>query len=172
MTFGTVFLDRDGTINHDVHYLSRPEDFRLCPNAGEGLRRLQDMGLALIVVTNQSGIARGLFDEAALALVHARMVRDLAAFGVTLTAIYHCPHGPQDGCDCRKPLPGLILRAERDHGRRPAVMIGDAPRDILAGKAAGHATIRIGAANDPQADFTARDLFDAAQRIETWMKAS
>lgn len=132
-----VFLDRDGVLVEDVRYLSRPEDLVLLPGVGPFLRALAP-DHALVVVTNQSGIARGYFDEGALEAVHARLLEALAADGAAVDALYACPH-LDEGCDCRKPAPGMILRAAEEHGLAldRSVMIGDAPRDVEAGRRAG-----------------------------------
>jgi len=138
-----VFLDRDGTINREVDYLSRVEDFELLPGAGDALRALQDAGFLLIVVTNQSGIARGMLDEARLEEIHAELARQLDAFGVVLDHVGHCPHHPDCGerveCDCRKPRPGLLLEATRalDVDLTESYCVGDSLRDLTAGEALG-----------------------------------
>lgn len=149
-----VFLDRDNTLNPDPHgYISRPEDFTLFPITGPALKLLQDAGFRLIILTNQSGIARGLFSFADLELVHDKMRKELAAFGVVLTDIYVCPHHPDfpearaaSACTCRKPLPGMALRALREHRLDPAqcYMIGDKPADIAMAIAARVRAIRVG----------------------------
>jgi histidinol-phosphate phosphatase family protein len=123
-----VFLDKDGTLVEDVPYCADPERMKLLPGAGPALRSLHEAGWRLAVVTNQSGVARGLFPESALAAVEARLREVLAAEGVPLAAFLYCPHHP-DGvvpayavhCDCRKPEPGLILAAAagRPTRRRP-----------------------------------------------------
>ncbi|MBV8474476.1 MAG: HAD family hydrolase [Hyphomicrobiales bacterium] len=152
-----ALLDRDGTIIVDKVYLKDPDGVEFAPGAVEGLRLLRDAGFALALVTNQSGIARGLFDAAALQRVHARLEAILAAEGLRLAAIYYCPHGPNDGCACRKPAPGMALQAMRDLGFQPdeAVFIGDSEADMGAAAAADIAGIRIA----PETDFLA-----AAQR--------
>jgi D-glycero-D-manno-heptose 1,7-bisphosphate phosphatase len=116
-----VFLDRDGTLVRERHYLADPRDLELYPDSLEALRLLRRTGLALVLVSNQSGVARGLLDEAAVASVHARLVRLLAGAGLSLDGIYYCPHHPtgrvaayRRRCDCRKPAPGLLDRAARD----------------------------------------------------------
>ncbi len=106
-----VVLDRDGTINVDRHYLSDPDQMELLSGATAGLRAMRAMGLGLVVVTNQSAIGRGYFDLARLEEIHNRLRDLLAAERVELDGIYVCPHLPDDGCDCRKPLPGLLRRA-------------------------------------------------------------
>ncbi|WHZ37724.1 HAD family hydrolase [Sagittula sp. MA-2] len=143
MNVKVAYLDRDGTINVDPGYLSDPRDFRFCEGAIEGLRCLQMLGLDLVVITNQSGVSRGYFEIETLEAINARMCALLAEEGVTLAGIYYCPHGPEDGCDCRKPKPGMIMKAEERLGRRPGVMIGDSVCDIEAGNARDLMTIRI-----------------------------
>lgn len=141
-----AFLDRDGVINRDTSYVHRIADFELLPGVVRALQRLQAAEYALIVVTNQSGLARGFFDEAAYEAITLHLRNTLAADDVTLDGIYHCPHLPnakitrfRRDCDCRKPLPGLLLRAIADHGIDPAasLLIGDKYSDVAAGRAAG-----------------------------------
>lgn len=134
-----VFLDRDGTLIYDEVYLADPSKIRFIPGAIAALRALAARGYALVVISNQSGVARGLIRPEQLAAVHARIDELLAAEGVHLAGAYHCVHGPDDGCDCRKPMPGMILQAARDLGLDlpSSVMIGDKPSDVQAGEAAG-----------------------------------
>jgi D-glycero-D-manno-heptose 1,7-bisphosphate phosphatase len=141
-----AFIDRDGVINVDSGYVGRWEDFRFAPDAIPMLQRLADEGHLLVVITNQSGIARGYFTEADYQLLTDRYLEALAAQGIRVAAVYHCPHHPQGtvaqftrSCDCRKPAPGMILRAIRELGIDPAasILIGDSERDIEAGRAAG-----------------------------------
>ncbi|QWV95153.1 D-glycero-beta-D-manno-heptose 1,7-bisphosphate 7-phosphatase [Geomonas oryzisoli] len=147
-----VFLDRDGTINHEVQYLSRAEDFRLIPGVPYALQRLKDAGFLLVVVTNQSGIGRGLYDEAALQAVHDRMHEELGYFGITIDACYFCPHHPEHGvgdyrveCSCRKPLPGMLEQAALDFDidLSRSYMIGDKLGDIEAGINAGCKSLMV-----------------------------
>src|ERR1700740_1318918 len=126
-----VLLDRDGTIIVERHYLSDPEWVELLPGAVSGLRQLSQMGLGLVVITNQSGIGRGFFDETRLELIHRRMSKLLAAEEVTLSGIYFCPHTPDTDCCCRKPRPGLVKQAARqlNFDLQDAFVIGDKPCD-------------------------------------------
>lgn len=110
-----VFLDRDGTIAEEVGYLNHLSRFRMFPFAGEAIRRLNDAGLAVFVVTNQSGIARGYFPDSFVRQVHERMQQELGQQGASLDGIYYCPHGAADGCECRKPGTGMLQRAAREH---------------------------------------------------------
>lgn len=132
-----AFLDRDGTIIVEREYLARPEDVQLIPGAAQALKRLADAGFALVVVTNQSGIARGLYGEEDYRAVQERLADLLRQAGVTLDGDYHCPHHPDytGPCDCRKPAPGLFLRAARELGLDlgASVYIGDRLRDVLPG---------------------------------------
>ena len=170
-----VFLDRDGTIIRDRHYLCDPEGVELMPGAADGLSTLQSLGFLLAVVTNQSGIGRGYFDMEAVEAVHERLDRMLAALGVTVDGYFVCPHTPSDGCQCRKPAPGLILSAAHrfEVGLGESFTVGDQRSDIRAGQAAGTRTVMI-AADDPgltqESDarrpyFRARDLAAAARYI-------
>jgi D-glycero-D-manno-heptose 1,7-bisphosphate phosphatase len=134
-----VLLDRDGTINVERHYLSDPNQLALLPGAAAGLRALRELGLGLVVVTNQSGIARGYFDQDRLDAIHERLHELLGAAGVELDGIYVCPHGPDEGCPCRKPREGMALASARELGFRPehAFVIGDKPCDIELGRRIG-----------------------------------
>ncbi|HET6883736.1 MAG TPA: HAD family hydrolase [Pirellulales bacterium] len=140
-----ALLDRDGTINVERHYLSDPDQIELTPNAAEGLAELRRMGLGLVVLTNQSGVARGMFDEARLEQIHERLRELLRQCDVELDAIVSCTHHPDEGCACRKPLPGLVEAAAREHGFEPAAsfVIGDKPCDIDLGAAVGATTLLV-----------------------------
>ncbi len=141
-----VFFDRDGTICRDLVYLSDPDRLELLPGVTDALRRLQAADFLLIIVTNQSGIARGYMTEGTLARIHDRLHELLGDQGIRITAIYHCPHLPdgsrpeyRQSCSCRKPEPGMLLRAAHEHGIDLArsFMVGDKLSDIQAGKRAG-----------------------------------
>lgn len=147
-----LFLDRDGTLVHPRHYPSRPEELRLYDGMGAELRCLQEAGFRLVMITNQSGIARGYFTEADLRRMHEHLAAELGRFGVRLDGIYYCPHHP-DGvipelairCPCRKPRPGMLLRAaaELDVDLRRSWFIGDILDDVEAGNKAGSRTILV-----------------------------
>lgn len=132
-----VFLDRDGTLNVDRNYLTRPDQMELLPGVCAAIARLRQAGFACIVVTNQSAVARGMMSEADLHAVHLEMHRQLAAGGAALDGVYYSPHAI-DHPD-RKPAPGMLLRAAAELGLDLATswMIGDSPRDMIAGQGAG-----------------------------------
>ncbi len=147
-----VFLDRDGTLVHPRHYPSRPEDLLLYHNIGPGLRDLQRAGYRLVVITNQSGIARGYFTVADLQWMHEHLCRELQQLGVQLDAIYHCPHHPEGiipelaiRCGCRKPQPGMLLQAAADLelDLQHCWFVGDILDDVEAGNRAGCHTILV-----------------------------
>jgi D-glycero-D-manno-heptose 1,7-bisphosphate phosphatase len=168
-----VLLDRDGTIIVERHYLSDPEQVVLLPGAAEGIAALNSLGLGVVVATNQSGVGRGYFDAQALQHVHARMLQLLAASGATIEAIYVCPHRPDENCPCRKPRPGLALRAAAEWGFEPqrCWVVGDKPCDIELGQRLGAETflVRTGYgewwAGECRADHVVDDLAAVAQRI-------
>ncbi len=141
-----VFLDRDGTINEEVGYLDRMAKLQLIPGAAEAIRLINASGMKTVVVTNQSGVARGIFTESFVAETHTRLGEMLRAEGASLDGIYYCPHHPTEGrgdylrvCECRKPAPGLLLRAAAELHLDPArsYMVGDTLKDIEAGGRAG-----------------------------------
>lgn len=143
-----IFLDRDGTINVEKDYLINPADLVLLPGAGEALRRGQEAGFLLIVVTNQSGVARGYFTASAVEDLHDHLQNELFSFGVRIDAFYLCPHHPEHGdgpCHCRKGEPGMLLQAARDHRIDLAAswMIGDKLSDVEAGINAGCRSILV-----------------------------
>jgi D,D-heptose 1,7-bisphosphate phosphatase len=140
-----VFLDRDGTINRDINYCRRIEDFEFLPDVPEAIKLLNDNGFKVIVITNQSGIARGFYTETELSKIHDYMKKELAKHGAIINGIYYCPHHPDDNCDCRKPLPKLILQAVKDHDIQlnRSYFIGDKPSDILTGNNAKCKTVLL-----------------------------
>jgi D-glycero-D-manno-heptose 1,7-bisphosphate phosphatase len=141
-----VFLDRDGVINIDHGYLYQPEQFDFIDGVFEACRHFQQLGYLLIVVTNQSGIARGYYTEHQFALLTSWMKQQFAAQGVKIDGVYYCPHHAEKGqspyniaCDCRKPEPGMLLQAMREYQIDPAqsLMLGDKAADMQAAAAAG-----------------------------------
>jgi D-glycero-D-manno-heptose 1,7-bisphosphate phosphatase len=171
-----VLLDRDGTINEEVGYVLRPQELRLIPGALPALRSLQDLGLGLVVVTNQSPIGRGTLSEDGLEEIHRRLRELLAEGGVTLDGIEHCPHRPDEGCACRKPRTAMVERAAATHGFDPARawMVGDHAGDVELGRAVGARTILLLTGHGPEeleggagahADHVVADLAAAAEVI-------
>lgn len=159
LTRPAVFLDRDGVLIRDVHFLAHPESIEVLEGVPAALHALEQAGFLRPVVTNQSGIARGLLDEAALTSIHRRLDDLLSGEGASVDGYWHCPHlpgaGPEpDDCDCRKPAPGLLEQAARslglDVGR--SWCVGDRPRDLLAGAALGIPGILVRRADDPSAE--------------------
>ncbi len=177
-----IFLDKDGTLIEDVPYNVDPALIRLYPDVPEALRRFRAAGYRLIVISNQAGVARGYFEESALAGVRETLYRLLAAEGVPLDGFYYCPHHP-DGvvagyavsCQCRKPGPGMILRAAREHGVDLAGswMIGDILNDVEAGSRAGCRTVLVDKGNETEwvagagrtPDLVVGTVLEAALRI-------
>jgi D-glycero-D-manno-heptose 1,7-bisphosphate phosphatase len=147
-----VFLDRDGTLIEEVNYLSRVEQVRLVPGAAAAVRRVNEAGAWVVVVTNQAGVARGYFPEGRVAEVHAHLSAVLRDQGARVDAFYYCPHHATEGvgafrvdCDCRKPKSGMLLAAARDLGLdlSRSWMIGDKVCDLKAGAAAGCRTVLV-----------------------------
>ena len=134
-----VFLDRDGTIALDVPYCNREEDFHLFPETGEAVYLLNRAGFLVVVITNQSGIARGYLDRETLDAIHGYMCREIERQGGRVAAVYYCPHHPADDCACRKPRPGMLLKASRelDIDLKASFLVGDQETDVLAARAAG-----------------------------------
>jgi histidinol-phosphate phosphatase family protein len=170
-----VFIDRDGTMAKDIHYCSRPEDFELFPNTAKAIKTLNDHGFNVIVITNQSGIARGYFTEAILTKIHVEMKEELAKLGAFVDAIYYCPHHPDDNCECRKPKTKLVFQAVREHkiDLKHSFVVGDLQADIDLGHSIGCKTILVGGqrlANNSETkpDAIVHDLLEAAQLILTW----
>ena len=136
-----LFLDRDGTINVDKGYVFKPEDFEFQTGIFELVRKYSIEGFLIFVITNQSGIARGMYTETEYRKLTQWMVKKFAEQNIRIEKVYHCPHLPEiDGpCECRKPKPGMIVQAMNEYGINPklSVVIGDSERDLLAGKNAG-----------------------------------
>jgi len=165
--YKAVFLDRDGTISRDVPYCSRPEDFELLPGAAEGIKLFNEHGFKVVVVTNQSGIARGYFTEKMLAEIHDKMITQLAEHGAHIDAIYYCPHHPDDNCDCRKPRPKMVLQAatDLDIDLSQSYVVGDSEMDVELAKLAGcKQGIRVGEPGSA-GDWVAASFRDAVEQI-------
>ena len=172
-----VLLDRDGTINRERHYLSDPGEVELLSGALRGLAQMTALGLGLAVVTNQSGVGRGLFDRGKLDQIHERLKSLLAAGGVVLDGFFICPHHPNEGCPCRKPKPGLVLQAaaELDFSPAETFVIGDKECDLELGHRVGAYTILVttgygralvDSGTGPRPHAIASDLEQAAAIIE------
>lgn len=162
-----VFLDRDGTIAKDFPYCSRPEDFELLPGATEGIKLLNEYSFKVVVVTNQSGIARGYFTERTLAEIHDKMITQLVEHGAHVDAIYYCPHHPDDDCECRKPKPKMVFQAalDLDIDISQSYVIGDSEIDAELAKRAGcRAGIKVGEPGGT-ADWVATSFRDAVEKI-------
>jgi len=168
-----VFLDRDGVICRDVHYCSRVEDFELLPTVPLAIKLLNDHDYLAIVITNQSGIARGYFTHEILSDIHKKMTGELASFNAWIDDILYCPHHPDEACNCRKPGTVLLDRAIQDHSIdvNTSFMIGDTLKDIDAGRTVGCRTILVSTGLDQKteklikSDYTAINLLDAVNWI-------
>jgi len=177
-----VFLDRDGTINEQMGYINHTCRFQLLPGAADAIKKLNDAGIPVVVISNQSGLARGYFPEELLVAVHEKMNRQLAEVGAHVDGIYYCPHHPEakeerfrTACNCRKPKPGLVLQASEEMGLDPkrSYMVGDRWSDIKTAANCGATSILvrtgygrgdeqyIGPHQEIQPDFKADDLSEA-----------
>ena len=181
-----VFLDRDGTINEQMGYINHTCRFQLLPGAAEAIKKLNDANIPVVVVSNQSGLARGYFPEALLVAVHEKMNKLLAEAGAHVDGIYYCPHHPEAkeerfraSCNCRKPKPGLVLQASEEMGLDPkrSYVVGDRWSDIKTAANCGATSILvrtgygrgdeqyIGPHQEIQPDFKADDLLEAVDWI-------
>ena len=157
----TLFLDRDGVINKESpDFIRSPADWKPLPGSLEAIARARQAGFRIIVISNQSGIARGLLDIATLNAIHHRLIDDLAHFGGHIDAFFFCPHGPQDDCSCRKPKAGLLLNAQErlglDLAKTP--FIGDRISDLAAAKCAGAKPILVRTGIDVITQAELRDI--------------
>lgn len=152
MRKGGIFLDRDGTINEEVNYLSSPEHIKLLPGSADAIHEANLLGFPVFVITNQSGIARGLFSEQQLQEIHQHLLSVLEQHDAHITAIYYCPHHPEWGsganrndCECRKPKTGMIMNAVRDFDVDPkeSFVVGDRMVDVQTGIAVGARSILV-----------------------------
>lgn len=177
MSREAVFLDRDGTLIEEVNYLSAPEQVRLISGAAEAVRQLNAAGVLVVVVTNQAGVARGIFPESRISTVHAHLSSLLAERGARIDAFYYCPHHPTAGagayriaCECRKPKPGLLLLAARelDIDLARSWMIGDKLCDADAGRAAGCRTMLVRTGHGSELPTDVEAVSDLAAAVEWW----
>jgi D-glycero-D-manno-heptose 1,7-bisphosphate phosphatase len=163
-----IFLDRDGVINEvlskRVKFVNKPSDLYLLPKVGEAIKKLNDAGYPVFVVTNQGGVGLGFMTEKSLKAIHKKLEEDLQAFGASVIEIAYCAHKPNEGCECRKPGSKMItdLAEKYEIELKSSYMIGDRDVDILAGKAAGTRTILVGNENTDLADQRFENLYDAA----------
>ena len=162
-----AFLDRDGVLNVDHGYVHRPERLEWVAGAPEAVRLLNEAGIPVIVITNQSGVARGYFGETDVQLFHAHVQEQLRARGAHVDAFYYCPHHPQGtvaefaiACDCRKPKPGMLERAARDFAvdRRRSFLIGDKDDDVAAAAAFGVRGIKFDAKTQSLVDVVRKAI--------------
>jgi D-glycero-D-manno-heptose 1,7-bisphosphate phosphatase len=176
-----VFLDRDGVVNRkppEGNYVTRWEDFHVLPGVVEGIAQMNRAGFEVIIVTNQRCIAKGLLTVPDLEKIHQRMSDSLMSAGAAIDAIYYCPHEMEPVCRCRKPAPGMLVDAAREHGidLSASWLIGDSDIDIEAGRNAGCKTARLlvenvddrasGPAASISADIIASSLLDAIGQIQ------
>ncbi len=151
-----VFLDRDGVINRDSpDFIKTAEELEILTAVPEAVAKLNRLGFLVFVITNQSGVARGLLSHEDLDAIHAKLGGVIAGGGGSISGIYHCPHVPEDGCDCRKPKPGMILEAAREHDidLRRSYLVGDKPTDIECGASVGLQTILVLSGLSPKFDL-------------------
>ena len=176
-----VFFDRDGTINEEAGYIGSLRDLHIYPNAVEAVRMVNDAGMKAVVITNQSGVARGLIEEDFLSEIHGQIRDHLAKQGAVIDGFYYCPHHPTAGsepyrqqCSCRKPEPGMLIRAAEDHGIDLSIsyVIGDHASDIQAAKRVSAKGILVKTGHglehlngDAEPDYTAEDVLDAVRWI-------
>lgn len=179
-----IFLDRDGVICEEkkIPYVRTPEEFKFIPGSGKAISLLKQLGFYVIVITNQSGINRGIVKKENFKAIQRKMMAGLSKNNASPDAVYVCPHTPEENCACRKPLPGNILKAARKFGINLArsYFVGDTVTDMQAGKAAGCKTAlvmtgkgekelqklrKLKNADDVKPDFTAKDLLEAARKI-------
>jgi D-glycero-D-manno-heptose 1,7-bisphosphate phosphatase len=174
-----VFLDRDGTINIEKNYLYKIKDFEFIPGSIEAIRILKNKGYKVIIVTNQAGVARGYFNEDDVHRLHEWMIGEMGKCGANIDDVYYCPHHNTYGtgrykteCECRKPNPGMLLKAMEKHSIDPCLSytIGDKESDLIAGKIAGTQTVLVKTGygyitNSNLADFVSHNLFEAAERV-------
>lgn len=165
---GLVILDRDGVINEDSpDFIRSPDAWRAIPGSLDAIARLTRSGWRVAVATNQSGIARGLFDQATLEAIHLRMLMAVEAAGGRIEVIAHCPHGPHSNCDCRKPRPGLLhsIAAQLARPIAAAPCVGDSLRDLMAARAAGCQPVLVRTGRGRETEARLGEIPDTATTI-------
>lgn len=172
-----IILDRDGVINQDSpDYIKSPDEWHPIPGSLQAIARLHQAGWTVAIASNQSGLARGLFDISALTAIHMKLRRELAKLNGAVDAIFVCPHGPEDGCVCRKPLPGLFqdIAKRYDVELQDVPTVGDSLRDIQAGASAGcrpwlvqtgNGPKTLAQGNLPSGTQIVQDLAEAVEKI-------
>ena len=171
-----VFLDRDGVISKDSpDHIKSWDEFHFLPNAKEGIKLLNDHGFHIVLITNQSVIARGMVTVEGLELIHNNMKMEIEKYGGKIEKIYYCPHHPDEGCDCRKPKPGMLLRAIKENNIDPtkSFMVGDRMMDVEVGKKVGCKTVIIPSElgqremreSSIKPDYVTKDLLDTSKWI-------
>ena len=164
--YNIVFLDRDGTITVDKIYLNDPNEIEFIDGVIDGLKKLFDKGFKLAIVTNQSGIARGLVQIENLNKIHQKIIDTLEKNGVEIFKMYYCPHLPEENCDCRKPKIGMVKEIIGLINKEKSFMIGDKESDVEFGKNLGIKTILISDENVlSNADFVVKNFFEAVEII-------
>jgi D-glycero-D-manno-heptose 1,7-bisphosphate phosphatase len=178
-----VFLDRDGTVNAEVQYLSSPDKLELIPRTVSAIRELNHLGVRIFIITNQSGVARGFFPESAVLEIHAALREMLKKENAFVDDFFYCPHLPgvadpryDKDCECRKPKPGMLHHAQRKYSvdLRRSYVIGDRCIDVATGKAVGAGTVMVSTGYGSREiddcrsapDFFAADLFDGVQYVK------
>jgi histidinol-phosphate phosphatase family protein len=163
-----VFLDRDGTVARYMEYCRRPEDLELLPGVGRAIRMLNRAGFSVVVVTNQSAVARGWLTTEELRRIHEGMHRQLKRSGARVDAVYVCPHHPDDGCGCRKPRPALLQQAARDLGLSlpRSYTVGDRLLDVQSGHAAGTTAILVRSGHPSEEDHGIAPDYEAPTLLE------
>ena len=183
-----IFLDRDGTVNEEMGYINHPDRFIIFPFVGESIKIFNQLDFLVIIITNQSGIARGYYTESLVNELHDRLIREMEKQGARISAIYYCPHHPTEGkgeyrkeCDCRKPKPGLVLRAMKEFqiSLQDSCLIGDRYQDVIMAKRlemkAGLVLTGYGLGEftyqqnnwEQNPDLIGKDLLEVAQRLRT-----
>lgn len=175
-----VFLDRDGTINEDVGYLSDPDGLVLIKGALPAIKALNEEGVKVIVISNQSGVSRGVFTVQDVSAVNKRLMEVISSGGASVDGIYYCPHKPEDNCACRKPKTGLIEKAAAEHSiaMRYSYVIGDKASDVELARNAGAKSVLVLTGHGAEEakklcappDYTAKDILDAVSWVLSDMK--